>query len=61
MGGGGLECVYGGGGQPENQEHHQWECESRVATTGVGAGAGRGGPGAVFPSQALVNLPSLLV
>ena len=34
MGGGGLECVYGDGGQPENREHHQWECESRVATTG---------------------------
>ena len=32
--GGGLECVYGDGGQPENREHHQWECESRVATTG---------------------------
>ena len=24
MEGGGLECGYGDGGQPENREHHQW-------------------------------------
>ena len=34
MEGGGLECVYGDGGQPENREHHQWVCESMVGTTG---------------------------
>ena len=32
--GGGLECAYGDGGQPENREHHQWVCESMVRITG---------------------------
>ena len=39
--GGGLECGYEDGDQPENQEHRQWVCESRVGTTG-GRELGRG-------------------